>query len=199
MKKLYTISLLTMSFCFCIFNANATVWNVLVQPSSFVPSNLPNVACGDTIIWTLGGGSPHTTTSTSIPPGATPWDAPITNASPVFVYKVPDVEGVYNYVCTPHGFTASFTVTCAVKTEEELEKNNPKVFPNPFISNFTVEYKDADEIRITNFNGVLIRSYALNPAENKKEIYVVDLPSGVYLYSILKEGVVIVTNKLLKN
>jgi plastocyanin len=199
MKKLYTILLLSISICLSLTKTNATVWNVVVQPSSFVPATLPNVVCGDTIIWTLGGGSPHTTTSTSIPAGATAWDAPITNASPVFAYVVPDVAGVYNYVCTPHGFTGSFTVTCSVNTGEQLAKDYSRVYPNPFTANFTVEYNDADELRITNLGGILIKSYALNPAEHKKEVFITELPSGVYMYTILKEGIVIVSKKIMKN
>jgi plastocyanin len=92
--------------------SNATKWIVNVQNFSFSPTNLPNVAVGDTIRWVWVSGT-HTTTSTTIPFGATSWDHPITSSNTFFEYKV-TVAGDYDYKCTPHegmGMVGAFTAT----------------------------------------------------------------------------------------
>lgn len=86
----------------------ATIHTVLVGNYYFNPSSL-NVTVGDTIKWQWVNGT-HTTTSSSIPPGAATWDQPISSTFQVYEYKV-TVAGTYNYVCTPHvamGMIASF-------------------------------------------------------------------------------------------
>lgn len=77
----------------------------------FNPSSLSNVNAGDTVRWVWDNGS-HTTTSTSVPAGASTWDEPINSSSTSYEYY-PTVAGTYNYKCTPHasmGMTGSFTV-----------------------------------------------------------------------------------------
>jgi plastocyanin len=94
------------------FDVHAVKWIVNVQNFSFSPSNLPNVAVGDTIRWVWVSGT-HTTTSSTIPGGAASWDEPITSSNQDYEYPV-TVAGTYNYVCTPHagmGMVASFTAT----------------------------------------------------------------------------------------
>lgn len=117
MKKLIYISLLfSVFFHFTGFKAQAIKHNVNVGNFYFTPSSL-NVSVGDTIRWVLVGGS-HTTTSSTIPAGATPWDSPITSAVTFYEYKV-TVAGLYNYVCTPHatmGQVATFTASAAAPT-----------------------------------------------------------------------------------
>lgn len=83
-----------------------TKYTVTVNSSNFSPNSL-NVNVGDTIMWVLGSGN-HTTTSTSVPSGAATWDSPINGTTTSFTYVV-SVIGTYNYKCTPHGFTGSFT------------------------------------------------------------------------------------------
>jgi plastocyanin len=88
----------------------ATKHVVTTQNFFFSPVNLPNVFVGDTIRWVWVNGV-HTTTSTTIPPGAATWDAPISFTSQSFEYKI-TVAGTYNYRCTPHvasGMIGSFT------------------------------------------------------------------------------------------
>jgi plastocyanin len=99
------------------FGGHATKWIVGVQDFSFNPSALPNVQLGDTIRWEWISGS-HTTTSMTIPGGASAWNSPITSVNPSYEY-VPAVPGLYNYKCTPHfamGMTATFTVTGTAPT-----------------------------------------------------------------------------------
>lgn len=107
------MSLIVILFCMQIpLNLSATKWIVNVQNFSFSPSSLPLVILGDTIRWVWISGS-HTTTSTTIPPGAAIWNSPITSAVPSFEY-IPTVAGTHNYKCTPHaagGMIASFVVS----------------------------------------------------------------------------------------
>ncbi len=197
MKKVYTLVILSFAFTLFTFKANAKLWNVTVNASSFSPNTLPNVMCGDTIKWTLGSGS-HTTTSTTIPPGATTWDAPITSTTPTFSYKVPNISGVYNYKCTPHGFTASFTVTCSVDTKESIANASSILYPNPFYSTLTLQYTNKDEIRISNSVGNLVKTILLNKSETKTTLYLENLNPGVYFYSTILDGVIRETKMIVK-
>ena len=125
MKKIYVIILLTLS----VSLAKATVHTVQVLSGSFSPSTV-NAVCGDTVAWVLVSGA-HTTTSTSIPSCGTPWNAPINPNTPTFAIVVP-CAGIFNYVCTPHGFTGVINSTCTTGIPvASADVNSPSVSPNP--------------------------------------------------------------------
>lgn len=112
MKKLlqYLAIIALFTVIFPHSGAYATKHNVTVQNFVFTPANLPNVFVGDTIRWVWVNGS-HTTTSTTIPAGATTWNSPISFSVQVFEYEI-TIPGTYNYRCTPHvgsGMVGSFT------------------------------------------------------------------------------------------
>ena len=113
MKK-YTFcifAILLMAGTFLPFPLRATKHTVLMGNYYFNPASL-NVIVGDTMRWQWVNGS-HTTTSSSIPPGAATWDKLINSGNQVYEYRV-TVAGTYNYVCTPHvamGMIASFVAT----------------------------------------------------------------------------------------
>ncbi|HUM48487.1 MAG TPA: hypothetical protein PLD84_16260, partial [Chitinophagales bacterium] len=94
-------------------NSFATKHTINVQNFFFSPSSL-TINLGDTIVWQWISGI-HTTTSLTIPAGATAWDSPIKSSVTKFTY-VPAVLGTYNYKCTPHFVTknmvGNFTVIC---------------------------------------------------------------------------------------
>ncbi|MCI0611588.1 T9SS type A sorting domain-containing protein [bacterium] len=196
MKKIYTYILLL--FILCTVNANATIWQVTVNSSSFTPSTLPNVVCGDTIGWVLGSGAPHTTTSTTIPSGATPWDAPITTSTPAFAYIVPNFAGVYNYICIPHGFPGSFTVTCTAGIDDDEQYISSSVYPNPFISALTMVNHGADAVKITDISGQVVQAISLNTSGDKSEINLDALAPGIYFLTTWSEGVIRETKKIIK-
>lgn len=79
--------------------ARATVHRVKVSNFQFSPKRV-NALVGDTILWVYKIGF-HTTTSTGIPVGATPWDSPMDANTTRFSYVV-SVPGTYNYTCLPH-------------------------------------------------------------------------------------------------
>ncbi|MEJ7587899.1 MAG: plastocyanin/azurin family copper-binding protein [Ferruginibacter sp.] len=101
MKLFYTVLLAL------LFNlpVNATTWPVSVSNNQFSPATV-NAVVGDIIQFNWIQ-SFHTTTcgpalpGTSLPPGASPWDATISAGATTFSYTV-SVEGTYNYGCTPH-------------------------------------------------------------------------------------------------
>ena len=196
MKKIYTylFSLLVLSSV----NAGATVWQVQVNDGSFSPNNLPNVVCGDTILWTLNSILPHTTTSTTIPSGATPWNSPINTSTPAFPYFVPNFAGVYNYICTPHGFTGSFTVTCSVGIDKAEASSALSVSPNPFTTSITLINHHADAVRITDMTGRIIKAISLNASADRSGINLEAFAPGIYFVTTSKEGVIQETKRIIK-
>ena len=122
MKKFY--SLLFMLTCVAYSYAQE-VHTISTSPYNiFYPSYL-DVFPGDTIRFEYDGMSyPHTTTSTDIPLGASPWDAELSSGNPTFDLVL-TVVGVYDYVCTPHiemGMIGQITVL-PVDTESDIVGN----------------------------------------------------------------------------
>lgn len=107
MKKFLLFSMLLV--CFALSSDAATI-TIHVKNFQFSPKTV-NAVVGDVIQWVWDNGD-HTTTSTSVPAGATAWDNPMTSASNTFNYTL-TTEGVYQYVCTPHkpGMAGTITVT----------------------------------------------------------------------------------------
>ena len=196
MKKFYSLilSIILVSACHDTF---ATIWNVNVNSFSFSPNTLPNVTCGDTVKWTLVAGS-HTTTSTTIPSGATPWDAPINSSTPTFSYFVPNFAGVYNYKCTPHGFTGSFTVICPAGIDENESTVALSFYPNPFNAKVIIRSSGADAARIVNILGETVLTISFQKTEMEKEMDLKALAAGVYFCIFEKGDAVINIRKVVK-
>lgn len=196
MKKIYNYFFSVLMLC--TVSANATVWQILVNDNSFSPNSLPNVVCGDTIGWLLNSTLPHNTVSTTIPAGAPSWSAPINATTPAFVYFVPNFAGVYNYDCTVHSFSGSFTVTCSVGINELQQDISSLVYPNPFGSSVTLVNHNADAVRITDITGRDINTIPLNTSGSKSEINLAYLAPGIYFLTTMKEGIIIETRKITK-
>lgn len=95
MKK---ILLITLCAAF-VSTGFATVYTIKVQDFQFKAKTV-NAKVGDTILFKWVNGI-HTTTSLSIPAGATAWNKPIDSAHKKFGFVL-RVAGVYNYNCTFH-------------------------------------------------------------------------------------------------
>lgn len=97
------VMLLTSVLLFSI-PAKSTTINIAVSSNQFTPNNV-SANIGDTLRWTWTSGNHNTTcngTSGSVlPPGATPWAAPINSSTLTYNYVIA-VSGTYNYVCTFH-------------------------------------------------------------------------------------------------
>ena len=72
---------------------------VAVSDFVFTPSTV-NAVVGDTVTFQWRSGM-HTTTSTSIPPGARSWNAPIDSTNTRFRVRL-RVAGTYSYQCNFH-------------------------------------------------------------------------------------------------
>jgi plastocyanin len=94
MKTIFLLLLVLISM-----NSSATVHRIKVSNFQFSPRRV-NALVGDTILFVYKNGF-HTTTSTTIPAGAAPWDSPMDVNTTRYSYVL-TVPGVYNYICLPH-------------------------------------------------------------------------------------------------
>ncbi|HNP22600.1 MAG TPA: T9SS type A sorting domain-containing protein [Panacibacter sp.] len=95
MKKLLLLAL-----CAAVTLAGfATRFTIKVQDFQFKAKTV-NAKVGDTVVFKWVNGI-HTTTSITIPVGATTWNKPMDSAHKSFTYIL-KVAGVYNYNCTYH-------------------------------------------------------------------------------------------------
>ena len=123
-------------FILSSFNSKGTIHTIGVWGGyyEFVPASI-TIQLGDTIEWEpYFGMLPmmlHTITSDTIPVGAVSFDQVWQMPADTFFQYIPQVAGLYQYVCTPHipnGMIGEFTVitgTTAVKehtTNKELLK-----------------------------------------------------------------------------
>ncbi len=183
---------------------NATIVTITCQniPSHFLPVNAVAV-CGDTIRWTwitgqhiVGPISPS-----DIPVGATMWVAPIDVNNTSFQYVV-TVAGTYDYVChpaTPHGENASFVVTCPSGIQIGNDPGNFSIaYPNPFEEHIIIEFPEADLVQIHGCTGALITSFEIRNGQTKLEVFLGTIPEGLYFYTILREGAILETGKIVR-
>ncbi len=107
--------------CLIFLQTHATTWNVTVSNFQFSPANL-NVKIGDLIHWSWVSGF-HTTTSTSVPSGAAPWDASIATSGAILDYTV-TTTGTYSYECSIHPVQMKGTFTATAVTPVVLSAFN---------------------------------------------------------------------------
>lgn len=141
---------LTLLFCVLLAaTALATTHTVTVANYQFTPSNV-TAQVGDTIVWTWVNGD-HTTTSTSVPASATPWDEPISSTNTSYSYKL-SVAGTYNYHCTPHApnMAGTITVQAATAVQEQAAASKLVLYPNPAAGAFSLDLSTmTGEVTIT--------------------------------------------------
>lgn len=92
-------TILLLLFILLSFESFATVYRIKVSNFQFSPRRV-NALVGDTILFVYKNGF-HTTTSTTIPAGAVPWDSPMDVNTTRYMYVL-TVPGTYNYICLPH-------------------------------------------------------------------------------------------------
>lgn len=104
-------------FILSSFNSKGTIHQIQVWSGymQFLPPNNIIVQLGDTIQWTPldPPTMSHTITSNNIPTGAVPFDQIWQMPADTFFQYIPQVAGLYQYVCTPHipnGMIGEFTV-----------------------------------------------------------------------------------------
>ena len=166
----------------------AVTHTVTVQNYNFNPSSL-NVEVGDIVKWVWVNGS-HTTTSTSVPAGATSWDSPLNSGNQTFSYTV-TTAGTYNYHCTPHagmGMVASFVATAAANNLV-VTPPNQNVNATAGSTNFTVVSNttwnaSSNQTWCTvttsgSGNGIITASYTLNSSTSSRVATITVSASGV--------------------
>ncbi len=203
MKKLYPLVFSLTSLMGNADFVNATVHIINAEGTTiatdiFIPSAV-NAVCGDTVKWVWVSGF-HTTSSSSVPNGATLWNALLDANNLSFSYVV-TVAGTYQYTChpgtTPH-MDGTITVTCGSAVPSISIKNVSSAYPNPFSDRFTIETPpQADMIIISNLLGEKIKSFSVR--NRKAEVDAAGLNKGIYFYSIMKEGEILETRKIIKN
>lgn len=98
MRKILTT---LFAICFFYFSGLATTIVITVKDFQFSPK-VVNAVVGDVIQWNWKAGSAnHTTTSTSVPAGASSWDKAMDAGHVTFSYTIA-VAGTYQYWCVPH-------------------------------------------------------------------------------------------------
>lgn len=186
MKKLILLAIIV----FFTSTSQATihvirVWNGYLQ---FLPADVPNVILGDTIQW-LPLDAPtmtHTVTSDSIPTGAASFDQIWKLPADTFFQYVPQVVGVYKYVCTPHapGMAGYFTVSAATSVDEQSNTEKKlSVYPNPTYDNLYLKKLNSKiDYRVYGINGKTVLSGTSN-----NKIDVSGLNKGIYFIEIFGE------------
>jgi len=110
--------ILLLLFIISSFNSKGTIHKIGVWGGyyEFVPASI-TIQLGDTLQWEpFAGLLPmmlHTITSDNIPSGAAPFDQVWQMPADTFFQYIPQVAGMYQYVCTPHipnGMIGEFTV-----------------------------------------------------------------------------------------
>jgi len=126
MKKLLFILCIISSFNSKGAIHQIQVWNGYFQ---FLPPNNITVQLGDTIQW-IPLDPPtmtHTITSDNIPSGAVPFNQVWQMPADTFFQYIPQVAGLYQYVCTPHipnGMIGEFTVTNGANVQTYIPDDN---------------------------------------------------------------------------
>lgn len=184
MKKItYALILLCLSFA---KPSEATTYIVDVEDMEFDPAVL-TVNVGDTIMWIWDEGF-HTTTSSAIPSGATPWDQMIDQTNLMFMYII-TVPGSYDYVCSYH---ASMGMVGHITANGATGINTVNAF-SPVIKNTNA----SDELLITfattsnwkaevmNMSGAVIKQLTLaSQTGNTSSVPVNDLAAGAYIIQL---------------
>ena len=127
MKKLLIIL-----FILSAFNSKGTIHQIGVWGGyyQFVPASI-TIQLGDTLEWEpFAGLLPtmlHTITSNNIPSGAVPFDQIWQMPADTFFQYIPQVAGLYQYVCTPHipnGMIGEFTVISGPNAKTYVPDDN---------------------------------------------------------------------------
>ena len=166
------------------------------------------ITLGDQVTWSYVGQSSHPTMSDSSP---ALWATfPMNSASTTFRYTFNTV-GTFPYHCTAHGNAAGLgqsgliTVVAAnpTATLDSREAGiSLDVYPNPSRGQVTVKLTQKAgqtyQLRLSNIIGQEIRTIALKPELTAAglPLDLSDLRTGVYFYSLLVDGKVASTKRL---
>ena len=135
----------------------------------FLPPNNIVVQLGDTIQWTPldPPTMSHTITSDNIPFGAAPFDQVWQMPTDTFFQYIPQVAGLYQYVCTPHipnGMIGEFIVTNGANTQTYVPDDNFETYLEA--NGMGNGILNDDSVATANINTVIsLQFYGLNIAD----------------------------------
>ncbi len=163
------------------------------------------IAVGDVVTWTNVGFGSHPTASDNGAWATFPMRPGIADKSITF-----NTIGVFPYHCTAHGSPGSgqfgtITVQRPSATEDaRLAGLALSLFPNPSKGLVTLTVGKAKagvayQLRLSNIIGQEVRSIALRPdlSEAGLPLDLRDLPAGMYLCSLVNDGKVLGTKRLI--
>ncbi len=185
MKK----NLLLIAAIFCMLTSSfATTYMVNVGGMSFTPSSL-TVHPGDVVMFMWTDGT-HTTTSTTIPAGATSWNSNINSSTTSFSYT-PTVLGTYHYQCNFHvsmGMVGTITVVSATGVAPVSTTPIFSMFPNPVSGSLHLMLNNPGvpiSITLTNMNGTKVMSKVYSGAK-ETIINMKGMPNGTYFINAVQ-------------
>ena len=143
-------------------SASAAEFTVTVNSNSFSPSNR-TINQGDQINWVWGGSGSHTTTHVPSGGGSVLWNQTINSSNQEYT-RTFNTAGVFNYKCTPHGFTGTITVNAvsgildepgsgSVPGATSLKQNSPNPFNAATQIEFNLERDGIVQLAIYNILG----------------------------------------------
>ena len=201
MKKLYTLILL--SICTLVsINAKALTHYVSIGTNGTANGNYFSISTftaniGDVVTWTLVDGV-HDVTSTTIPSAAATFSSgSMITIGQQYSYTI-TAAGTYNYKSSlDAGMTASFTVG-GMGITNPTESLNTSAFPVPCVDKVIFKYNGIDKIVLYNVIGEQLRAIELGGNQGSVEMNLDGMPSGIYFYNTIKEGLVFETKKIVK-
>jgi plastocyanin len=209
-RSFATLAMLVMSLV-TAFAANITIQvgdNFYRGPGNTTGSaDIRTITVGDVVTWTYVGQSSHPTMSDSSPAA---WALFQMNASSTTFSRTFNTVGTFPYHCTAHGGVGFgqygvLTVQAASPTatlDSRTAGIEVSVYPNPSHGQVTVKLDQKPgqdyKLRLSNIIGQEIRTIALKPELTAAglPLDLSDLRTGVYFYSLLVDGKVATTKRL---
>lgn len=194
MKKINFL-LILLFLVFYNFSVFCTTHTITAGGIVFTPANI-TVTVGDTIKWQWLNGT-HTTTSATIPTGATSWNAPLDASHQTYFYVILQ-SGTYNYYCIPHQSLGMTGVIIAnpnaiepIGTSVPGTYNLQQNFPNPFnpTTNIRFDLPENANVKLIIYNIIGEQQEVLVNSRLSAGSYNVDwnasaYPSGIYFYTL---------------
>lgn len=170
-------------------------------------TNTIRIAPTDVLVFQYSGFSSHPTVSDSSPAAWPTFQMNSSATTKTFAANT-FVAGTYPFHCTAHGapgigqFGTLIVATVTATIDRNLAAATLNLFPNPSRGQVTVQLNHkpgADyQLRLSNIIGQEVRTIALKPELTTAGLPVdlSDLHAGVYFYSLLVDGKVVATRRL---
>jgi plastocyanin len=209
MKTKITLIFIYLLIGLYLNTAKATIYSIQVANYSFTPNTL-NINSGDTVRWVWISGS-HTTTSTSVPAGASSWDHAMNSSNTQFDLQL-TVAGTYTYECSIHPTMMTGTITVAAAMElTDYTPNSysvstyPNPFENDFYFSFSIPENEVIKISVYDITGAKVKTVTDQYYEKGNHIISWDGKNergeivfhGLYFYMIEAKNQKIMSGKII--